>query len=274
MPKSYIGITDFTTYGETVAAQEDFRRCGGTTSGRLLHVGVMMSRKTLKGLPSKWSKIFPKNRDIANIFVKDEHTLNVLHYADYDGVDVAKNLAKATEWGYSEMDALQLDMIWPDPAVIKNYRLDYPDKKIILQINSKSLAIVDHDPDKLLERLNLYGKSVGYVLLDMSMGRGIGLNTDQLLPYLTTLDEKRPDLGLAVAGGLCAQNLSLLEPIIEQIPNISIDAQSKLRPSGNAFDPIDWGMARAYLEGAVKMFLRHYDGAPELHCQIPEKKKT
>ena len=254
MSKPYIGITDFATYSETVAAQEDFKRCGGPASGHLLHVGVMMSRKTLNNIPSKWSKIFPKNRDIANIFTKDENTLNVLHYADYDGVDVAKNLAKATELGYSEMDALQLDMIWPDPAVIKNYRSDYPDKKIILQVNSKSLGIVDYNPDTLLERLNLYGKSVDYVLLDMSMGRGIGLNTDQLLPYLKKIDH--PDRHLAVAGGLCADTLHLIEPLVEQFPDLSIDAQSKLRPSGSAMDRIDWGMARNYLESAVKLFSR------------------
>lgn len=258
MSKPYIGITDFTSYGETVAAQQEFERLGGTLRGHLLHVGVMMSRKTLNNIPSKWSKIFPKNRDIANIFVKDEHTLNVLHYADYDGVDVAKNLAKATELGYSEMDALQLDMIWPDPAVIKNYHRDYPDKKIILQINSKSLVIVDHDPDKLLERLNLYGKSVNYVLLDMSMGRGIGLNTDQLLPYLKKIDH--PDRHLAVAGGLCAEKLHLIEPLVEQFPDLSIDAQSKLRPSGSAMDPIDWSMARDYLEGAIKIFSHNKEG--------------
>lgn len=260
MNKPYIGITDFTTYEETVAAQEAFRKCGGTISNHVLHVGVMMSRKTLNNIPSKWSKVFPKNRDIANIFVKDEHTLNVLHYADYDGVDVAKNLSKATELGYSEMDALQLDMIWPDPAVMKYYRMDFPDKKIILQVNSKSLAVVDEKPSALLERLELYGKSVDYILLDMSMGRGRGLDTVQLLPYLTAINENRPDLGLTVAGGLCADTLHLIAPLIDQFPDLSIDAQSKLRPSGNAMDPIDWTMARAYLQGAIKLFSQKRKG--------------
>lgn len=252
MNKPYIGITDFTRYEETVAAQEDFRRCGGPASGHLLHVGVMMSRKTLNNIPSKWSKIFPKNHDVANIFVKDKNTLNVLHYADYDGVNVASNLDKATGWGGFEMDALQLDMIWPDSEVIKRYRHRHPYIKIILQVNSKSLAIVDHNPDTLLERLNLYGQSVDYVLLDMSMGRGIGLNNDQLLPYLKKLITGRD---VAVAGGLCAETLSLIEPLVEQFPDLSIDAQSKLRPSGSATQPIDWDMARAYLQNAVKMFL-------------------
>lgn len=253
-PKPYIGITDFTRYFETIATQEYFRRCDGPSSGHFLHVGVMMSRKTLNGIPSKWSNVFPKNKDIANIFAKDKNTLNVLHYADYDGVDVAKNLAKATEWGYTEMDALQLDMIWPDSAVIKNYRQKHPDTKIILQVNSKSLAVVDHRPANLFERLDLYGRSVDYVLLDMSMGRGRDLDINHLLPYLMAIDKNRPDLGLVVAGGLCAKTLPLIASLVGAFPNLSIDAQSKLRPSGNAMDPLDWNMAREYLEVAVKLF--------------------
>lgn len=261
MPKPYIGITDFTKHEETIAMQNFFREYSGTTGNHALHIGVMMSRKTLNNIPSKWSNIFPSKRKIADIFVKDKYTLNVLHYADYDGVDVARNLAKATLWGGENMDALQLDMIWPDPAVIKSYRLDYPDKEIILQINSKSLAIVDHNVDELLKRLELYGDSVNYCLLDMSMGRGIGLDTNQLLPYLKKLDY--PGRDLAVAGGLCAETLHLIEPLIEQFPDLSIDAQSKLRPSGSAIDPIDWQMARAYLEAAVKRFFRDEDWPPK-----------
>lgn len=254
MTKPYIGITDFTTYGETVTAQEDFRRCGGAASGHLLHIGVMMSRKTLNGIPSKWSKIFPKNRDIANIFAKDKNTLNVLHYADYDGVDVAKNLAKATECGGSEMDALQLDMIWPDPAVIRNHRRNYPHIGIILQVSSKALACVDDKPDALLRRLELYQGCASYVLLDKSMGRGLGLDAQSLLPYLRAISTEMPNQAMAVAGGLGPDTLHLLAPIVEEFPGVSIDAQSKLRPSGNAMDPIDWFMAGDYIDRALKMF--------------------
>ncbi len=256
MPKSYIGITDFTRREETILMQDAFRNYGGATSRHLLHVGVMMSRKTLNGLPSKWQKVFPKNRAVADIFVKDEHTLNVLHYADYDGVDVARNLEKATLWGGENMDALQLDMIWPDPAVIKNHRRNYPDKKIILQINSKSLAMADNNIDTFVRRLSLYHDGLDYVLLDMSMGRGRGLNAEQLLPYLIAIDSLHADFELAVAGCLCAETLLLLEPLIARFPCLSIDAQSRLRPSGNALDRIDWVMAKNYLECAIEMFLK------------------
>jgi hypothetical protein len=48
--------------------------------------------------------------------------------------------------------------------------------------------------------------------------------------------------------------MELVDPIIQEIPWVSIDAQSKLRPSGSALDPIDWTMARDYIEKASQLF--------------------
>ncbi len=42
----------------------------------------------------------------------------------------------------------------------------------------------------------------------------------------------------------------------EQIP-VSFDAQSKLRPSGDAMDPIDWDMAETYLRNAAALLRKH-----------------
>lgn len=61
-------------------------------------------------------------------------------------------------------------------------------------------------------------------------------------------------MALAVAGGLGPDTMELINPIAESFPDISIDAQGKLRPSGNALDPIDWNLAEKYLSRSVAMF--------------------
>src|SRR5688572_6825843 len=79
--RPYIGITDFTDPEQVLAMRDVFESTGATT--RQLHVGVMMSRKTMLGLESMYSKAFPPKERVQQIFY-DTQTLNCLHYADYD----------------------------------------------------------------------------------------------------------------------------------------------------------------------------------------------
>ena len=78
------------------------------------------------------------------------------------------------------------------------------------------------------------------------------MDADELLPYLRAIATQFPWLQLAVAGGL--GRMSLVEPIVREFPDISIDAQGRLRPSGSALDPIDWGMAETYLREASALW--------------------
>ncbi len=222
-------------------------------SGREIHyklgVGVMMSYKTLNSLPTKWSTIFPPKERVSEIFVSDSHStdywlFNTLHYADYKSIDVLNNLLKATEFGGKNMHALQLDMIWPEPEILQEYQEIYPNIQIILQASSVALDQEDNDPEKLVDRLLSYQETVDYVLLDKSMGRGLGMDAQALEPFVKVINS-RTALEVVVAGGLGPNTLNLLGPLPHYI--VSIDAQSRLRPSGNALDPIDWAMAGEYL---------------------------
>src|SRR3989338_7862748 len=106
MKVPYVGITDFTTSKETLVMLDVFENHVGYFSPRRLMVGVMMSYKTLHDLPSQWTSVFPKNKNIAGIFVDHPLAMNTLHYADYDGIDVLENLKQATRYGWPNMNAL------------------------------------------------------------------------------------------------------------------------------------------------------------------------
>ncbi len=115
--------------------------------------------------------------------------------------------------------------------------------------------------DKLHAALLGYGKAIDYILLDQSMGKGVPMNTfDHLrhinsivnnVPLTLTMGYRTTGNGIACAGGLGPKTLNLIEPIIKKYPNISMDAQSALRPSGIATDPISWEMAEEYLIKAL-----------------------
>lgn len=251
----YIGITDFTNFEQVQEMSRVFSTHCPQESNRILHVGVMMSYKTLHNVPSKWQNAFPPKDRIASIFSSDE-AYNCLHYADYDNnPDLWKSLATAISYGGIGIHALQLDMIWPDPSEIANgVHTSRKQIEVILQIGKNALEEVDNNPQRVVERLGNYEGVIHRVLLDKSMGKGLGMDADGLIPFARVIRESFPTLGIGAAGGLGPETIRLVEPLVAVFPDLSIDAQGRLRPSGNALDPIDWNMARDYLVKAHQLF--------------------
>lgn len=249
----YIGITDFMTFEQVLHMRRVLKSNIKSGQQRRLHVGVMMSRKTLNGLETKWTDAFPPKETIEHIFSRDD-VMNCLHYADYKSVDVWQNLLMAISWGGVGINALQLDMVWPDPGQIERAVVSSQKHlEVILQVGQDAIDQAHNNPQEVVQRLRDYRGIIEYVLLDKSMGRGVGMDARGLIPFVHAIKEALPTISIAVAGGLGPNSVKLVEPLIEQFPDISIDAQSKLRPSGDALDPIDWSMAEEYLIKALEL---------------------
>ena len=260
MKVPFISITDFMDchqVQEMLLIAEKFNRFYLDDEIRKLGVGVMMSHKTLHGLPTRWASAFPEKEKIASIFLDHSLAFNVIHYADYKGINVLNSLLKVADYGSEKIHAIQLDMTWPDPKIIIEFRKYFSKIQIILQVGKKAFEVINDNPENLLAQLDPYDDSVDYVLLDKSMGQGKSLEAKDLLPYVNILATMRSDLGIVVAGGLGPQTIDLIDSIIEKYPFVSIDAQGKLRPSGNSLDPIDWKMAGEYLEKSFEKFSKN-----------------
>jgi len=248
----YIGITDFTSFDQVEKMLAVFNSNVPASCNYLLHVGVMMSFKTLHNIDTKWSVAFPPKESIAKIFSSDE-VFNCLHYVDYNNKeDLANSLESAIYYGGKNLDAIQLDTIWPSPKIIREVFKD-KNLSVILQIGKNAFEEVDEDPRQIIKRISMYGNSIQYVLLDKSMGKGLGMNAYKLMFYIEKIKREFPHLRIVVAGGLGPTTMYLAKDIFERYKGISIDAQGRLRPSGNALEPIDWSMAETYLTKAVNM---------------------
>lgn len=105
-----------------------------------------------------------------------------------------------------------------------------------------------------MQKLEEYEGVIKRVLLDKSMGRGLVMDSECLISFARAIRQRFPELGIAVAGGLGPKTVDLVKPIIDEFPDLSIDAQGKLRPSESALDPVDWNMAETYLINALKLF--------------------
>lgn len=253
--RPYIGITDFISFEQVTRMLEVFRKHRQVDFKRLLHVGVMMSFKTLNNIETKWLGAFPSKETIADIFrSNDDDVYNCLHYADYDHGTKSTDLARALEYAGPLVNAIQLDMPWPDPGMVASGVYTSGEQiEVVLQVGKNAIEDADHDPMEVVRRLEAYEGIIHRVLLDKSMGRGLGMDAVGLIPFAQAIKKRFPDLGLVAAGGLGPDSINLVEPLVKEFPDLSIDAQGKLRPSGNALDPIDWVMAGTYLVNALKL---------------------
>lgn len=250
----YIGITDFIDFGQVKNMLGIFTTHQPYGFERKLHVGVMMSYKTLHDIPSKWQNIFPPKERIADIFSFDE-TYNCLHYADYVSGGDSDAICRAISYGGIGIHALQLDMTWPDPGrVASGVHNSRKQIEVILQIGKNAFEDADNNPQAVVEKLADYEGVIHRVLLDKSMGMGVGMDADSLIPFVEAIRKRFPNFGIVVAGGLGPNTLGLVESLARKFPDLSIDAQGQLRPSGSTSDPIDWNMAEAYLVKAIGLF--------------------
>lgn len=256
----YTGITGVTSRKEV----EELRRAFGVFQGyrknpRRFRVGVMMNRKTLHGYPTEETDTFLSPEDIPKIFFSDK-TMNCLCYVDEESdPNLLKNLYLAIQYCGIYLDTLQLDMVWPDPVQISNaVHASRKPLSVILQIGRNAIDEVGQDPSRLVERLQDYCvkgyEVIHYVLLDMSMGRGIDLDPDELLPYARVIRDNFPGLRIAIAGGLGPDTFDLVRPLLVEFPDLCIDAHTKVRKDNDAKQSIDIAKALAYLKKSCELF--------------------
>jgi hypothetical protein len=244
----YVGITDF-LYASQVRDMGDLVP---PSHRRSLMNGFMMSYKVFNGLPSRWRDVWIPSERLYRVCVDEyQKVFNALHWADYEGLTTIEDLFMVCQNCGLYLNALQLDMIWPAPVLLDDFAA-VAKIPLILQIGANALEAVGNDPVRMLKLVN--ERRIHGVLLDKSMGRGKGMEAAVLRPFVEILFKERPDLRIAVAGGLGPDTLDLVKPLMDEFPDLSIDAQGKLRPSGSALDPVDWGMAGKYLSKALSMF--------------------
>jgi hypothetical protein len=144
-------------------------------------------------------------------------------------------------------------MIWPNPKLVK-YIVDTYRIPVILQVNKVAMDRCHSDPGLVSDMLlHMYGTGVSGVLFDKSMGKGEGMDAKFLRRFVEYFSINRPDLHVAVAGGLGPVSLNLVEPLIHSYPVLSFDAQGQLRDSGDSKEPIDWIRADNYVKKAVEL---------------------
>ncbi|NDE68311.1 hypothetical protein EB052_01755 [bacterium] len=199
---------------------------------------------------------YPDVDTIAGLFSPDENALNLVHFFSGRPGTLFEDMLLADEIGGAHCHGFQLNIAWPDPDAIRAWRDDRESRGrtsscIILQCGRDALAAIGHDPRSLVGRLRRYEGIVDYVILDESDGSGSPLDPSSMKRYLTALYASDLSMGYVVAGGLSAETIpQLLTPLIEEFPELSVDAEGTLRSPA---DVLDTRLMQKYIHAANKL---------------------
>lgn len=239
----YIGITDFGARKEIERMLNEFKEHVPLGSNRRLRAGAILHWQKLYNDKANWLKIYPAKEAIAYILASRE-TYNCLQYVgDSRKYGFWKDLLRAILYGGVGINAVQLDMTWPDPNdIARGVETAGKEIEIILQLNSDVLR----DPQRgIVHKLKNYRGVIHRVFLNK--------DPHNLASLIEAIEEGLPGIGVVITGGLAPEGVSRLEPLIKKHPGLSIDAQGVYYPNTGVC-PISWDVTREYFVTAFKLY--------------------
>lgn len=236
-PAPYIGISGIMSRDEIGAILKehvDERR-------RLFAFGVLISAKTIHGIPNRYPHRYPRPDQLRGIFERwNVCDLLTLHYSADDDRRLSEDIGHAIFDICRVPDGLQLNIKnpygerLPDPNKVAAIASVYPRMRIILQI----VPTMFSSRAELWRYVREYAFSATDVLIDGSRGNGVDyfadpLNVASVRADLLELRSSFPHLGLGIAGGLCAETLSHVAGLLREIPDLSLDMEGKIRDAND-----------------------------------------
>jgi len=239
----YIGVTGFTSRDQVLQALTAVSR---ETAYRLM-VGVLMSSKTLAGQMDKRPGRYPKKEAVANIFVDDPRALNLIHYDTDNPYMLFSGVRQIVELAGPPLDGFQFNVTWPAPWQIKAIHEAYPDMYLVLQIGSHAMkaSIRGESMERFKAAVGWYAPFIDAVLIDPSGGLGKLFERAGVIEHLRAA-RSFPGLGVGIAGGLGPQTAHVVEPLVQEFPELSIDAEGLLR-TPEPEDALDMRAVEGYI---------------------------
>jgi hypothetical protein len=242
--RPYIGVTGFMKQEEVKHALDTFSLCRLSTDvgERSLMVGVLTSAKTLAGEGNKYPHRYPRVETIRDIFVKHPLAFNCIHHHTDNHDALEEQLEGLVSIAGPNLHGFQLNVTWPDVEMLREFRARHA-LKLILQVGAKAMArAIESDQDlptyykakKISQVVRQYEDCASYVLLDPSGGKGEPFNVELAVDFLKCM--KISTLMVGEAGGLSASTLGALKPSLQVDPNLSWDAEGRLRDKDDNLD--------------------------------------
>lgn len=253
----YVGVAAPSTSAEVATLVRSAIRVGFPDGTRFMS-GPLVSRKSLMGRPVDTPSRYPEIGDIPGLMYDSSirtgtgivpEVWNVIHFNSRDP-RLYKQLVAISALS-PLVGGIQLNIAWPCPEQLALFRDMFPKVQLILQIGNVAFDAIDRNPFNLVECLKPYEDTCEYVLFDPSGGLGRSFDVDEASEVLSVLVGSRLDMAWGVTGGLCAEDVHRLAPLLDIYPQLSWDAEGRLRIPET--DTLDLSACRRFLGASASL---------------------
>ncbi|MDB5266329.1 MAG: hypothetical protein JWN89_144 [Parcubacteria group bacterium] len=267
---TYIGVTGF-TYAALV---ERVARRFLLNNPRRIHLmaGILVSARTLRGITNTWPRRYPERDRLQDAFMDPaKSSRGLVHQFIHYNTDAKKEdllvellaVSRLCRPGY--LAGFQLNLCWPDAETLGEFKhLTKGQYEIILQLGKRAVCVAEtpealhRGSDEIVEELRRYQGVVNHILLDLSGGYGRLFEPTWMQGLVCAIDQADLGFGIGIAGGLSKETLYSIDPLLEEFPKISIDAEGRL------MDDAD-GLSETKVIDYVDFALRQYNSlAPSI----------
>lgn len=257
--KPYIGVTGITTLNEAsqIARLFEELRLNDSDSRHRGMAGYLVSLKTLSD--ASYHPKYPRVNQLPDLLrITAPYSLNSIHYHTHEPQTLYHQLNGLMEDLASRgvrPEVLQFNLAWPPVDDIHRLRSDYPDLKVVLQIDP---TIVDDNPTQAGNKLKVYHTAIEYVLLDSSRGHGQELIPPRLVDTCRIVRDILPDTTFIFAGGLTNTNVALKVKEIRMLTgqeDFGVDAEDKLRAHNRSASRLKLNKVIKYVQEARRALL-------------------
>jgi hypothetical protein len=250
-PQPYIGVSGVAHCEQHIALFDVALRERIDRIGYFMIIGVQATGKTqVREVESKRGRMWhPVGDEIAEAAASEDSGLTKPYvHCFFTDDEMAIGVANVMRRTRHYVQGMQFNGLhWTEQdyrGLFTGFAETYPGKSIILQANSGVLNA--NTPSELAR--NLVGMPVDYVLLDPSGGYGQRMDADKIREYVNEIYQQQVPIGVAIAGGLDAQNIEeLFGPMAADFPGLSCDAEGRLRKGPEGATELDLQKAEEFI---------------------------
>lgn len=226
--KNYVSVTAGKSIEEANMVINGFQKAGYELGQEYNPViGIQVSTNTLNNVKPKNLR-FALFQDVPSILqAVNDRVTPVIHYNTKTLDNLSEDVIKIFNETYEYCKLVQINATFPDISHLQRIKEKFNDLEISLQIDYSNLDIKEI-PDKV----NSYGDSVDYLLIDPSRGRGDMFDLETSAEIYLGIKDKNPDYKIVIAGGLSGDNVEeVLGSLIDKIKtkDFSTCAEGQLR---------------------------------------------
>ncbi|HSX47676.1 MAG TPA: hypothetical protein VLF63_02790 [Patescibacteria group bacterium] len=251
-PQPYIGISGVAHIDQHIALFDVALRERIDNMGYFMMIGVQATGKTqIHDIENKRGQMWhPVGEEIADAAASEDSGLTKpFVHCFFDGQsELVPGITNVMDRTRHYIRGLQINgLAWMEEdynPIFSAYKDRYPDQSIILQAGS--IILNNYSPKVVAEKLK--DMPADYVLLDHSGGMGKELEVERIRGYVDEVYQQQIPIGVAVSGGLEAGNVEeLFGPLAEMYPNLSCDAEGRLRKGSVGSTTLDLELAEDFI---------------------------